>query len=186
MLSRYNDVMGKRIRVLFGIPLIVLSLGSFVIFAVATCGKAVLNNAHLTSPDQPSWTASEARARGVWVCDVSLSPTELTWKGDAIAFGDVWVEEVAQLDHKAVWIPYYRRVGGYYLCFTLARGIELLRGDLMFVLAEERSSFGSQWSGGQTIFYQKVDDYETLASRRISLTESFKELPRNISIRLKR
>lgn len=70
--------MKRMSRIIFSVTGgIILGL-SFVIFAVTTCAKAVLNNAHLADPERPSWTASESRARGTWVCDVSFSPQELT------------------------------------------------------------------------------------------------------------
>jgi hypothetical protein len=50
-----------------------------------------------------------------------------------------------------VWAPYYRRVGGCYLCFTLSQGEEVFttHPDLMFLLEDSGRKFCDAGAGGR-------------------------------------
>jgi hypothetical protein len=154
---------------------------------LATAVKFVLNNTHFGDARSPSASIGEARERKTWLCDVEFSPERLMWQGKSIVIKEAWVEAVAELDHAAVWIPYYRPVGGYYLCFTLGEGHEVFREypEPLFLLEDSGEAFGSLSQQGRIqVFYYQIDDYKRLPNQRISLTESFKERPGNIQMRL--
>jgi hypothetical protein len=180
--------MATNTRIISCVVFFIFVIGLCALFVVATGVKFVLNSSPFSETDSSSWTSAEAHDRGTWICDVDLAPSRFFWKGEPIAIKEAWIEAVAVLDHVGVWIPIYRRVGGYYLCFTLAEGEALFRGypNPMFVLGNRHESIGRGTSAKEIIFYQRVDEYEDLANQRISISESFKELEGTIAITLRK
>jgi hypothetical protein len=134
--------------------IIVALLIALPLLAGATGVKAVVNvfTDDLKMPDySPCRSAAQAKQRGTWVCDVTATPTRLTWQGHNIAFREAWVEEAAAPAHFLVWFPHYQRAGNEYLCFNLAEGQELFPAPRIdpplpfFRLEGESSGFPIHW-----------------------------------------
>jgi hypothetical protein len=180
--------MATNTRIISCVVFFILVIGLSALFVAATGVKFVLNSSPFAESDMSSWTSAEAHDKGTWICDVDLAPSRFFWKGKPIAVKEAWIEAVAVLDHVGVWIPIYRRVVGYYLCFTLSEGEAVFRTypSPMFVLGKKHEGIGSSTSAREIVFYQQVDEYEDLANQRISITESFKELEGTIAITLRK
>src|SRR5262245_51611495 len=75
----------------------------------------------------PSLSIWQSKLRGVFVSEVKLEPHQLRWHGEAIEIGDAWLEEAAVVDY-APPRPHSRKLGWYYLCFSLRSGEEVFTG----------------------------------------------------------
>jgi hypothetical protein len=172
--------MATRVQILWGVLGAVIFGLAFVIFAISTCAKAVLNNANLTDPDQPSYTAAESHRKGIWVSDVELSPQEMNWKGNTVAFNEVWVEHQSKLEHHAVWFPYYKTLDGYFLCFTVKSG-----EGMLYWLGDSGASFTARSGSGATLFFKRVDDYTALETMRIRIANRSDQEAGSVAIKLR-
>jgi hypothetical protein len=143
-----------------------------VIFAGIRAALANPDWLHLTALPSPHSSAAAAKRRGTWICDVAVVPKTISWEGEAIEFQEAWVEEAARDDYAG--IPYDRRLGLYYLCFTLARGKEIVDRDSLFFVPEgEGSSFAWEAVGGERrVWWFDLHDRH-FSSLKMSLVSSW-------------
>jgi hypothetical protein len=153
----------------------------------ATAVKVLLNSFHVGPQEKPSWSSRDAKEHGVLICEVSPLPEAVTWKGKTIRFKEMWVEHRAELDHKLVWIGYYKKTSGYFLCFTLAERSDvsyLERPLFLFLLNDKRSFFGMHSTHSEEVFCHELNEYRTLSSARVYLTNSSEDLDGATAIKL--
>jgi hypothetical protein len=169
--------------------LAVLLSAPVVVLAIATGARAVWNLLHLPPTSLspfPCATTSEARRRGTWVCDVSISPDTVNWEGNAIVFKEAWIEEAAAEHYYAVWVPSYQPLGRYYLCFSLEKGERIIQqggGSPWFVPQGKDSSFMSATlNGGICVHWIELPNRD-LSSMKMSLISSWDD-PRSRAISL--
>jgi hypothetical protein len=127
----------------------------------------------------PSTSASEARARGIFVARVSLSPAEIDLPEGKIIFREAWLEEKAVPSHRMVWLPYERKVGGCHVCITLTAGRELFTVEGLFLVpGKAQEGFAAHATERELYF---TGDYngpvEDNAPIELSLLKSWKTPP---------
>jgi hypothetical protein len=141
-------------------------IGVILIFLGAT-GIKVLHNMYVDSANKgdpwPSPNPDQAKQQGNFVCDVTIRPMTLEWRGQKIVFHNAWIEEAVEPAHFLVWFPYYRRVGGYYLCFTLEKGNDVIsQFDLSFVVEGRTDGFGTLHPSGNIVYFRDLKDINIL------------------------
>ena len=123
-----------------------------------------------------SRSASEAKARGIWVASYVASPPEVRTSTQTVHIASAWLESQSHRRQMLLG-PSERRLGGYTLCFTLAEG--RLRPDHFFV--PDDSGVGVAENGG-TIYTTDIHEPADIADLRLSLVSSWQE-PRSKNIR---
>ncbi len=155
----------------------------FLIFALATVVKALLNAGFDDFKGEGttySFSAGDAKGRGVLVAELIADPPEVEVGGGSIRFGEAWLEERSLSTHCFVWFPVERRTGGYRLSFTLAEVKGLNASDLILV-PDDAGMDARMSSEGRTI--HKVDvDTPDISGLRLSVIRSWSE-PRAKNIR---
>jgi hypothetical protein len=144
--------------------------------AIATLIKGALNvlgNLHISVI--PCHSVKEARERGTLIAELDITPRTLEINGQTIEFDEAWIEEAADPDHHFVWFSYYRRVGYYYLCFTISRGHEAFNGvePPFFVIEGDDGSVGTSFVRGQVYQFTKQRESADLSTLRMSLMRSW-------------
>src|SRR5262245_6773114 len=86
-------------------------------------GAFVVVHDHVWCSDEPVATVSRsvaaAKARGVWVASLQPSPSELSLPDRTVHINSVWVEHCSRQSDRFLG-PAEQRLGGFYLCFTVA------------------------------------------------------------------
>lgn len=154
--------------------------------AAATCALLALLivvalNAPLSFDKVPfahtvSRSASESKARGLWVASLTASPAELSTPTQTLRIDAAWLESRSHPSQR-LWGASERSLGGYTLCFTLSEGS--LDHDYFFV--PDDSGVGVAENGG-FIYTTDVREPSDVANLRLSLVSSWQE-PRLKNIR---
>ena len=122
-----------------------------------------------------STSASESKARGVWVASLVASPADVRMPTQTVHIDAAWVESRSHRTEKLCG-ALERRLGGYALCFTLAEGS--LDHDYFFVPGD--SGAGVAEYGG-TVYTTDIREPSDIADLRLSLISSWHEpRPKNI------
>jgi hypothetical protein len=131
-----------------------------------------------------STSASEAKARGIWVASFVASPAELHTRTKAVHIDAAWLESQSHRRQMLLG-PSERSLGGYALCFTLSEGS--LDHDYFFVPGD--SGVGVAENGGAKdagfIYTMDIREPSDVADLRLSLVSSWHE-PRTKDIRFVR
>jgi hypothetical protein len=109
----------------------------------------------------PCYSVRESKRRGCFVCPVSFTPNTINWQGKQIELGEAWLERrTERYGPFALFLPLYKTVPGYNLCFTLTRGWEALDAaprQPFFVLENKRSSFARI---GTVVLYECLENLD--------------------------
>ncbi len=113
---------------------------------------------------EPARSAREARERGTWVRDVSITPGG--WQGHDIQFLEAWVEESAWRED-GLGGRSYRRTGGQVLCFRLAKGRELFQPPwpACFQLEPKPEGFDGEGNFGIDYTYERPGTFSTWSAK---------------------
>jgi hypothetical protein len=102
--------------------------GLLIVFVavLATAAKHYLFNWKLRKPNAPPFspstsTASQAKQRHVWVCDMAAEPNPFRCGQREVRVREAWVERaIDDEEYFLVWIPYAKRNDWSFLCVSLA------------------------------------------------------------------
>jgi hypothetical protein len=148
------------------------------ILLLATLVKFLHNLLNADFSQSYSFSVAEAREKGTLVQELAVDPAELTWHGSRVRFKEAWLERRVIQGHFLVWWPYYRRLGGYDLCFTLdEQSGQAVRHETgaYFTLGDSGTSFASVTSPGQPTLYDKHVLTSEVPEERASLLASQRE-----------
>lgn len=135
--------------------------------------------------DQPGKTVSRsaaaAKARGVWVASLQASPSELSLPERTIHINSAWVEHRSRQSDRFLG-PAEQRLGGFYLCFTVAES--RVGRDYFFVPGDEGAGLTEcSWSHDTPVVYTAdLDSSDAVQNIRLSLIASWHD-PRPNNIR---
>lgn len=96
-----------------------------VLLILATVATAIKAGINMIFRDyrgpRPCWSRGESKQKGVWGCDVSIEPSEVSLGGRTYRIGESWVEEAGDDEHFLVWFPYRSRLGWNRVCLRIPR-----------------------------------------------------------------
>jgi hypothetical protein len=122
-----------------------------------------------------SRSASESKARGLWIGSFVAFPAKLSTPKQTVHINAAWLESRSHRTERLCGTS-ERSLGGYSLCFTLAESS--LDHDYFFVADD--SGAGVAENGG-TIYTTDVREPSDIANLRLSLVSSWHDpRPKNI------
>jgi hypothetical protein len=134
----------KRVRLLL-LTVIVLGVG-------ATLVKLALNSLNDWSRFNRAGSIAEAKARGLFVCQLFPDPSTIPWDADSVDIQEAWVEQEAEEKHFLAWWKYYQPTRArQVICLNLSKDVSRLPGFYMY-------TFGIQKAGheGFTLMVEEI------------------------------
>jgi hypothetical protein len=126
---------------------------------------------------RPAYTIVDSRQRGAFISELAITPPVVEWKGQRIAFKEVWLERESELVQNYTIIPLlweygqYRIKSGYKLCVNLSEGEEAFWGvDGTFLVVEGEGA--SLASIGTVVKYHSFDAMPRLPVK-LQLTDNW-------------
>ena len=120
-----------------------------LVAAVATAVKVVFNlQADKFGPPRPCWSRDEAKSKGVWVCDVEVTPTTFTSEGKTYRLGEAWIEEAFDEDYDLIWFPRRTKLG-WHFCLRVPRYEEGVVGVGLRVPGPQRRGSSATYAGSE-------------------------------------
>jgi len=121
-----------------------------VVVVIDFCWSAIRTSiANEFSPSLTSCcTVAESKAKGVFLTNVAIEPRSFEWDGTLVSIKESWLEKRSKRAGTYVVVPLilewprYETIEGYYVCFNLAQGKELVKlGGPFFVRENKEASF---------------------------------------------
>jgi hypothetical protein len=123
----------KRLRVLV-VAVIILGV-------CATLVRLALNSLNDWSRFNRADSIAEAKARGVFVCQLFPENTTIPWDANSVDIQEAWVEQEAEEKHFLAWWKSYEPTGArQVICLNLSKDVSRLPGFYMY-------TFGIQQAG---------------------------------------
>ncbi len=139
----------------------------------------VLSNSDDASQETTSYTATEAKARGILVMSLQASPTELSLPGRTVHINSAWVETHSHRTDR-LWGSSEQRLDGYSLCFTFYEGSI---GHTHFLVPDDEGAGVSErsWTKALVVYTTDLKQPSDATQIHLSLVSSWHD-PRQKNI----
>ncbi len=106
-----------------------------------------------------SKSIEESRRNSKFIKAVKPTPSNIQIDDNTIRIKECWIEERTQIVHKFILLKHVRRLGSYYLCFTLENNSSADNLDRYYQIRKKGSKYGFAKSKG-VVYYDELTSAE--------------------------